>query len=62
MALLDTIEALNNNKRHPLWIIRGDFNMITKLEEKIGGRSRLEQENSHFKDFIQNTSLIDLPF
>ena len=36
--------------------------MITKLEEKIGGRNRMEQENSHFKDFIQNTSLIDMPF
>jgi len=62
IALLNTIEALNINRRHPLWIIGGDFNMITKLEEKIGGRTRLEQENTHFKDFIQNTSLIDLHF
>eukprot|EP00253_Pinus_taeda_P023098 PITA_23098 len=61
-TLLNTIEALNNNRMHPLWIIGGDFNMITKLEEKLGGRSRLEQENTHFKDFIQNTSLIDLQF
>lgn len=36
--------------------------MITKLEEKIGGRNKLEQENIHFKDFIQNASLIDVPF
>ena len=62
IALLNTIEALNNNRLHPLWIIGGDFNMITKLEEKIGGRIRMEQENNHFKDFIQNTSLIDMPF
>lgn len=62
ISLLDTIEALNNNRRHPLWIIGGDFNLITKLEEKIGGRNRMDQENSHFKDFIENTSLIDMPF
>lgn len=62
IALLNRIEALNNNRMHPLWINGGDFNMITKLEEKLGGRSRLEYENTHFKDFIQNTSLIDLQF
>lgn len=62
IALLNTREALNLNRMHPLWIIGGDFNIITKLEEKLGGRSKLEQENGHFKDFIQNNSLIDLQF
>eukprot|EP00253_Pinus_taeda_P007130 PITA_07130 len=62
IALIDTIEALNTNRRHPLWIIGGDFNMITKLEEKIRGRNRMDPYNFHFKDFIQNTSLIDMPF
>lgn len=42
IRLLDTIEALNNNRSHPLWIVAGDFNMITSSEEKIGGRHRLE--------------------
>eukprot|EP00253_Pinus_taeda_P003536 PITA_03536 len=60
IALLDTIEALNINRVHPLWIIGGDFNMITKLEEKKGGQATLEQENDHFKDFIQNNLLIDM--
>lgn len=36
--------------------------MITKMEEKMGGRNRLEQETTYFKDFIRNTSLIDLQF
>lgn len=36
--------------------------MITKTEEKIGGRTRLEPEVEYFKDFIQNASLIDMPF
>jgi len=62
IALLNTIEALSLSRTHPLWIIRGDFNMITKLEEKQGGRNRLDQENVHFKDFIQNNSLIDLQY
>eukprot|EP00253_Pinus_taeda_P035953 PITA_35953 len=61
-ALLDTIEVLSNNRKHPLWIIGRDFNMITKLEEKIGGRNRLDPESSHFREFIQNASLIDMPF
>jgi len=62
IALLNIIEVLSLNRTHPLWIIGGDFNMITKLEEKQGGRIRMDQENVHFKDFIQNNSLIDLQF
>eukprot|EP00253_Pinus_taeda_P018354 PITA_18354 len=61
-ALLDTIEALSINRQHPFWIVAGDFNMITKVQDKIGGRSRLEPEVDRFKDFIQNASLIDIPF
>lgn len=62
IALLDTIAALSNNRRNPLWIIAGDFNMSTKIEEKIGGRTIMEPEVARFKDFIQNASLIDMPF
>jgi len=62
VVLLDTIEALSSSRRYPLWIVAGDFNMITKTEEKLGGRSRLELEVNRFKDFIQATSLIDMPF
>lgn len=61
-ALLDTIEALSTSRQHPLWIVAGDFNMITKMEDKIGGRTRLEPEVDRFKDFIQNASLIDMTF
>eukprot|EP00253_Pinus_taeda_P019202 PITA_19202 len=61
-ALLDTIEALSINRQHPFWIVARNFNMITKLEDKIGGRSRLEPKVDRFKDFIHNASLIDMPF
>ena len=62
VALLDTMQMLNSNRAHPLWILGGDFNMITKLEEKTGGRLRLEPKCAHFKDFINNFWLIDIPF
>lgn len=62
IAALNTIEELNSNRVHPLWIVGGDYNMITKMEEKKGGRARLEQEVAHFKDFIYNNALIDMQF
>lgn len=34
--------------------------MITKLEEKKGGRAKLDQDADHFKDFIHNNMLIDM--
>lgn len=61
-GILNSISVLNNNRLHPLWIAGGDFNMITRLEEKRGGRCRGSQEGSLLKDFIQNNWLIDLPF
>lgn len=60
IAALNTMEEINSNRVHPLWIIGGDYNMITRTEEKKGGRSRLEQEVAHFKDFIYNNALIDM--
>jgi len=33
----------------PNWIIGGNFNMIMSLEEKTGGRKRLEQDSGKFK-------------
>jgi len=61
LAMLSTIERINANRAHPLWIVGGEFNMITKLEEKSGGRVILEMESDHFRDFIQNNWLMDLP-
>ena len=61
-TLLDTMAHLNLNRSHPLWIIGGDFNMILRMDEKTGGRSRSDSESSHFKNFINNNWLIDIPF
>ena len=62
IVLLNTLAHLNSNRSHPLWIVGGDFNMILRMDEKTGGRSRLELESNHFKNFINNNWLIDIPF
>lgn len=36
--------------------------MITWMEEKLGGRQKLEKQNNDFKAYIQHNSLMDLPF
>eukprot|EP00253_Pinus_taeda_P026964 PITA_26964 len=59
--ILNSISALNQNRPLPLWIGRGDFNMITRLDERRGGRRRSSHEGSLLKDFIQNNWLINLP-
>jgi len=59
--ILDTLSEHNSNRLHPLWISRGDFNMIAKLEEKKGGRNRGNRDGNTLKNFIQNNWLIDIP-
>jgi len=60
LKLLDTLSVLNSNRKFPLWIGGGDFNIITTLEEKQGGRSRLESDSNNFKEFIQSNQLMDI--
>ena len=35
------------------WVLGGEFNLITSLEEKKGGRCRLEEECETFRDTIE---------
>lgn len=60
ISLLDTIKILNSDREFPLWLIGGDFNMISKSEEKYGGREKLDQEVDHFNDFIHSSTLINM--
>lgn len=60
--ILNTLSLINSNRTHPLWTTGGDFNMITKMEEKRGGTTKLGNESIHLKNFIQNDWLIDMPF
>eukprot|EP00253_Pinus_taeda_P004859 PITA_04859 len=60
-AILKSIEQLNIDRMHPLWVIGGDFNMIASSEEKLDGRCRTNKDGTLLKDFIQSNWLIDLP-
>jgi hypothetical protein len=43
------------------WIVGGDFNMITSLEEKKGGIQKLEAESLSFCNRITKVLVIDIP-
>eukprot|EP00253_Pinus_taeda_P013605 PITA_13605 len=60
LELLHTLTVLNSNRQFLLWIGGGDFNIITTLEEKQGGRSKLEGDIIGFKEFIQSNQLMDI--
>eukprot|EP00253_Pinus_taeda_P016325 PITA_16325 len=60
LALLDTLTVINSNRQYPLWINDGDYNIITTLEEKKGGRMKLEGDSIGFKEFIQSNHLMDI--
>jgi len=59
--ILDDITLLNANRQHPLWILGGDFNMIATIEEKKGGRCKINRDGTLLKDFIHHNWLIDIP-
>ena len=40
------------------WVLGGDFNLITSLEEKKGGQCRLEEEGETFRDTIEELRLV----
>ncbi|RVW34589.1 hypothetical protein CK203_079345 [Vitis vinifera] len=45
---------------YPRWCVGGDFNVIRRSSEKLGG-SRLTPSMKDFDDFIRDCELIDLP-
>eukprot|EP00253_Pinus_taeda_P026887 PITA_26887 len=61
VEILDALTQLNTERIYPLWISGGDYNMISTMEEKKGGRCIINRDGSILKDFIQNNWLIDLP-
>ncbi|KAL5717241.1 hypothetical protein ACHQM5_010283 [Ranunculus cassubicifolius] len=44
------------------WVILGDFNAITRLSEKQGGRAVISHSMEEFNDLIDEVGLIDLGF
>ena len=44
----------------PLWCVGGDFNVIRRSSEKLGG-SRLTSSMKDFDDFIRECEFLDPP-
>jgi exonuclease III len=59
-AFLHHLVWIANHIGSQRWILRGDFNMITGLEEKRGGTHTLGNENEIFNHTIGLLKLIDV--
>jgi hypothetical protein len=57
--LLD-LENIKEGTRNLHWILAGDFNIITTLEEKIWGTKRLDRDAEDFSAFIDTMKLVDI--
>jgi len=44
------------------WLCAGDFNEITKSNEKLGGRFRSYNQMKNFRDVLDEGGLMDLGF
>ena len=42
------------------WIVGGDFNLITTLREKKGGRRVLDNYQEKFREILAQSSVVDL--
>ena len=42
------------------WVVGGDFNLITSLEEKKGGWHCLEEECNLFCETVEDLGLVDI--
>jgi hypothetical protein len=58
---MDEINILGASMINQVWILGGDFNMITNPMEKQGGLRRIDQESKSFGELIENISLVDVP-
>jgi hypothetical protein len=59
-AFLHHLEWIANHIGNHQWILGGDFNMITSLEEKKGGTRRLGNDSEQFHRIIILLNLIDI--
>ena len=57
---LKTLSNLKTCMPFEHWVVGGDFNLITSLEEKKGGRCCLEEECNLFRDTIEDLGLLDI--
>ena len=57
IVTIQTIHARLGGKN---WVIEGEFNLITLLSEKKGGRRGLEDEGGSFGDTIEDLNIVDI--
>jgi hypothetical protein len=57
---LRELSTLGISMKEKQWIVGGDFNMITSLEDKKGGIGRMNSEDQTFKEVIDQLCLIDI--
>jgi len=58
-AFLYSLQALSNIYPDELWIVVGDFNMLTSLGEKKGGITRANLDMEALSEAINNLRLMD---
>ncbi|XP_059288381.1 uncharacterized protein LOC132041688 [Lycium ferocissimum] len=59
--LWDSIVQVALNVQVP-WIVEGDFNVILKPEENLGGLPMHHKETAEFAHFVNNCGLLELKF
>jgi hypothetical protein len=57
---LNNLSYLGALVGHKRWIVGGDLNIILTLEEKRGGKKRLDQDNIKLRDLIDHLKLVDI--
>lgn len=60
IKLLQDPRRIKRREGHLPCIVGGDINMITSLLEKKHGQRRIDKYSESFKEFIEETNLIDM--
>ena len=59
-AFIDFLNWTKNQSEGGSWVMGGDFNLISNLGEKKGGRQNLDKYQETFHDFQAQSSFVDL--
>ena len=57
---LYSLRRLKEEIANAHWVVGGNFNLMTSLEGKKGGRSRLEEASEAFRETIEYLGLVDI--
>jgi len=55
-TFINTLESIGELLLNQPWIVGGDFNIITSLEEKKGGIRKLDKDNIQLKEVLQTSN------